>query len=276
MTAPMNRQRLYYIAMPLVFLTCWLIFLHHAYRAAVQDKWMEIAAPWAGPMPEDAEADKLTQYGPYVFTFNDSTCAETIQDCLEPIAVSVEQLKDKEHLPLTEIKTVYRCERPTEKESSRDNGYFPRSYPVLITLKDGSYIYYHESGATRHVNDENQPAAIEPEFPEHLTYSKQLDLFTLFTDILFTVVLPPLLCIAPRLWFTRQPRRLLSTKTTALCLLLPVALSGVAVATVKLYPDIMSITGNFKVCQLCAEWALALYITTAIIIGAARLIRRKS
>lgn len=274
--SPMNRQRLYYIAMVPIFLFGWLIFLHHTYRAAVQDKWMEIAAPWAGPMPEDAEADKLTQYGSCVFTFNDSTCAETIQDCLKPIAVPVEQLKDKEHLPLTEIASVYRCERPTEKESSRDNGYFPRSYPVLITLKDGSYIYYHESGATRHISDENQPAALSPTFPEYLTYSKQLDLFTLFTDILFIVVLPPLLCIAPRLWFTRQQRCLLSTKTTALCLLLPVALSGVAVATGKLYPDIMSITGNFKACLLCAEWALTLYIITAAIIGIARLARRKS
>lgn len=272
----MNRQRIYYIAMPLVLLTGWLIFLHHAYRAAVHDKWMEIAAPWAGSMPEDAEADKLTPHGPYVFTFTDATAAEAIMDFLEPTAVPAEQLKDKNHLPLTEIRSAYRCERPTERADSRENGYFSRSYPVLLTLKDGSYIYYHEHGATRDINDKNQPAAIPPAFPEYLTYSKRLDLFTLFTDILFTFVLPPLLCIAPRLWFTRQQRCLLSTKTTALCLLLPVALSGVAVATVKLYPDIMSITGNFKVCLLCAEWALTLYIITAAIIGIARLARRKS
>lgn len=262
--------------MPLVFLTGWLIFLHHAYRAAVHDKWMEIAAPWAGSMPEDAEADKLTPHGPYVFTFTDATAAEAIMDFLEPTAIPAEQLKDKHHLPLTEIRSVYRCERPTERANSRENGYFSRSYPVLITLKDGRYIYYHEHGATRDINDKNQPAAIPPDFPEYLTYSERLDLFTLLIDILFTVVLPPLLCIAPRLWFTRRERRLLSPATTGLCLLLPVGLSFTAIALVKFYPDIMFITSNFKACLLCAEWALTLYIITSVIIGLTRIIHRKS
>lgn len=45
--------------MPVVFIGLWLMLLQHSYRKSVKNEWNQIAAPWVGPMPDDADANKI-------------------------------------------------------------------------------------------------------------------------------------------------------------------------------------------------------------------------
>ncbi len=272
----MSRQRIYYIIMPLVFIGLWLMFVHHDYRKSVQNEWNMMAAPWAGAMPEDADANKTGTGSPLYFIFNNPERRDQILQKLTMIPIPPAELRHEEFRSWPGIRQVYRTEAPITEEDKRESGYYDRSYPVLISLINGECIYYHENCSSFATNEE-APALTTPNYPEYVGAGYDIDIFTVLIGAFFITILPPILCIAPRLWFTRGMRKPFSPVTLALCLLLPIALCALAIDLSRIYPEgLLWVPQTFRACNLCAVWVLILYGISTIIIYLARLIRKKA
>ncbi len=271
----MSRQRLYYIIMPVVFIGLWLMLLQHSYRKSVKNEWNQIAAPWAGPMPDDADANKINGT-PLYFIFDNPERREQILQKLSMVPITADELRDNEFRIWPGVRQVYRTQAPITEEDKRESGYYDRSYPVLISLINGECIYYHED-CSSFATDEDSPVLSTPNYPEYVGASYDLDIITLLISSFFITILPPILCIAPRLWFTRGKRTPFSPATLILCLVLPIALCALAIDLSRIYPEgLLMVPQTFHACNLCAVCVLTLYSISTIIIYLSRLIRKKA